>query len=99
MSGERHRRTRSRSCRTCRASPSLADRLQQGFVNFLYLGRAMIHPSGFSVEPGLPGRRAARVIDTRRLFYAGNSQGGIFGGALTARRARLRPRGAGRAGR
>ena len=24
------------------------------------------------------------MIDTRRLFYDGNSQGGIFGGALTA---------------
>ena len=28
--------------------PKLADRLQQGMINFLYLGRAMLHPKGFS---------------------------------------------------
>ena len=36
------------------------------------------------LEPGVPAERAARSIDTRRLFYYGNSQGGIAGGALTA---------------
>ena len=44
----------------------------------------MIHPQGFVVEPRVPGRRARRLIDTRRLYYDGNSQGGIAGGALTA---------------
>ena len=29
----------------------LADRLQQGFLDFLYLGRAMIHPDGFASNP------------------------------------------------
>ncbi|MGH2757111.1 MAG: hypothetical protein ACRDI3_04920, partial [Actinomycetota bacterium] len=29
---------------------SLADRLQQSFVNFLYIGRTMIHPDGFSSD-------------------------------------------------
>ena len=62
---------------------SLADRLQQGFVNQLYLGRLLIHPQGFAADPafqpaGLP------VLDTSNLFFDGNSQGGIFGGALTA---------------
>ena len=71
--------------------PQLADRVQQGMLNFLYLGRLMIHPDGLSTRPGLPGERPA-VIDTRRLFYDGNSQGGIIGGALTAV-ARLQPRG------
>ena len=37
--------------------PSLADRLQQGFLDFLFLGRAMIHPTGLRREPGVPGRR------------------------------------------
>ena len=32
------------------------------------------------------------VIDTARLFYDGNSQGGIIGGALDRGRARLQPR-------
>jgi hypothetical protein len=63
--------------------PELADRLQQGFLNFLFLGRAMIHPKGLSSslafwDPGGP------LIDTRRLYYSGGSQGGIAGGALTA---------------
>ena len=30
---------------------SLADRAQQGFLNFMYLGRLMIHPTGFSADP------------------------------------------------
>jgi hypothetical protein len=63
--------------------PTLSDRLQQGFLDFLYIGRAMVHPKGFAAslafwDPGGP------LIDTRRLFYYGNSQGGIAGGALTA---------------
>jgi hypothetical protein len=63
--------------------PTLPDRLQQGFLDFLYIGRAMVHPQGFAAslafwDPGGP------LIDTRRLFYYGNSQGGIAGGALTA---------------
>jgi hypothetical protein len=63
--------------------PSLADRLQQGFVNFMYLGRLMIHPDGFAADPAFQDEGRS-VIDGRRLFYDGNSQGGIFGGALTA---------------
>jgi hypothetical protein len=59
--------------------PSLADRNQQGFLNFLFLGRLMVHPQGLPLRPEFAGK-----IDTRRLFYAGASQGGILGGALTA---------------
>lgn len=63
--------------------PKLPDRTQQGMLNFLYLGRAMIHPQGLGAHPAfqLGGRS---VIDTERLFYDGNSQGGILGGGLTA---------------
>jgi hypothetical protein len=67
--------------------PGLPDRAQQGFLNFMYLGRAMIHPDGFSSDPAFrytKGGRDTSVLDTRRLFYDGNSQGGIMGGALTA---------------
>ena len=63
--------------------PALADRVQQGLLNFLYLGRAMVHPDGFSSDPAFQVDGQS-VIDTRRLFYDGNSQGGIIGGALTA---------------
>ena len=61
---------------------TLADRGQQGMLNFLFLGRAMIHPDGFSSDPAfqVDGRS---VIDTRRLHYTGGSQGGIMGGGLT----------------
>ena len=67
--------------------PKLADRLQQGLLDELFLGRAMIHPQGLSTDPafhfdGTGG--TGSVIDTSRLYYNGNSQGGIMGGALTA---------------
>lgn len=71
--------------------PALPDRLQQGFLNWLYLGRAIIHPDGlathpaFQVDPDGDGpAEAESVIDPSDLFYYGNSQGGIAGGALTA---------------
>ena len=51
----------------------------RGSSNFIYLGRLMIHPTGFASDP-----RFAGTLDTARLFYDGNSQGGIYGGTLTA---------------
>ena len=53
--------------------PSLVDRLQQGYVGFFYLGRLLIHPDGFSSHPAFRDDGQG-VIDTRRLFYDGNSQ-------------------------
>jgi hypothetical protein len=67
--------------------PSLPDRAQQGFVNFMYLGRLMIHPLGFNNDPAFQfdkGGQMQPVINTQRLFYDGNSQGGIMGGSLAA---------------
>lgn len=64
--------------------PSLADRLQQGLLNGLLLGRLMIHPQGLASSPAFKTPAGAPVIDTSSLFYDSNSQGGIFGGALTA---------------
>ena len=65
--------------------PTLADRVQQGMLNFLYLGRAMIHPQGFNANPAFQvGTVPHGAIDTSRLYYDGNSQGGIIGGSLTA---------------
>jgi hypothetical protein len=63
--------------------PALPDRLQQGFLNFLFLGRLLIHPDGFAADPAFRFDGES-VIDTSDLFYYGNSQGGIAGGALTA---------------
>ena len=63
---------------------TMADRVQQGMLNFLYLGRLLIHPDGLSTVPAFQDAHGKSLIDTRRLFYDGNSQGGIIGGALTA---------------
>ena len=71
--------------------PELADRLQQGMLDGLFLGRLLIHPQGFISDPAFrvddtqPVSGAnPPVIDTSNLYYNGNSQGAIFGGALTA---------------
>ncbi|MDX6590721.1 MAG: hypothetical protein QOI84_1995 [Solirubrobacterales bacterium] len=66
---------------------TLPDRLQQGLLDELYLGRAMISPGGLTTSPafhqdGTLG--TGSVLNTSRLYYNGNSQGGIMGGALTA---------------
>ena len=59
--------------------PTLVDRSQQGLLNFMFLGRLMLHPQGLSANAAFAGR-----IDRDELFYAGGSLGGILGGALTA---------------
>lgn len=67
------------------AFPAVADRLQQSFLNFLFLGRAMIHPDGFAANPAFEDANGQPLIDgPGGLHYDGNSQGGINGGALTA---------------
>jgi hypothetical protein len=43
----------------------------------------MIHPNGFSSNAAFQ-YNGQSVIDGTRLFYDGNSQGGIMGGSLTA---------------
>ena len=63
--------------------PMLVDRTMQGWLDAMYLGRAMIHPNGFSSNPAFQANGRS-VINTQRLFYDGNSQGGILGGGLTA---------------
>ncbi len=67
--------------------PQLADRLQQGLLDEIFLGRLMAMSSGFASDgafhvDGTTG--SASVIDPTELYYQGSSQGGIMGGALTA---------------
>ena len=81
--------------------PQIADRIDQGLLNELLLGRLMANPAGFagvkafhedataaSADPNgaiSPGDGPnPSVIDTSKLYYNGNSQGGIYGGTLTA---------------
>ncbi|MEV4808873.1 hypothetical protein [Micromonospora avicenniae] len=67
------------------AFPAVVDRLQQSFLNFLFLGRAMIHRKGFAADPAFQDADGRSLIDVAGgLHYDGNSQGGINGGALTA---------------
>ena len=56
-----------------------ADRMQQGILNFIVLGRLMLHPRGFRADPAFGG-----IAFGDELSYDGNSQGGIMGGALVA---------------
>jgi hypothetical protein len=65
----------------------LTDRLQQGLLDELYLGRTMISPGGFATDAAFhqDGTLATpSVLNIGHLYYNGNSQGGIMGGALTA---------------
>jgi hypothetical protein len=63
--------------------PELTDRTQQGLLNELYLGRLMLYADGFVSDADFQPD-GAPVIDTSKLYYNGNSQGGILGGALTS---------------
>ena len=68
--------------------PKTFDRTQQGFVNFMYLGRALIHTDGLGDDPAFRfdfGNGSQGAIDTgENLAFQGISQGGVMGGALTA---------------
>jgi hypothetical protein len=77
--------------------PATVDRLQQGVLNTLYLGRLMLNPQGFASNPAfrvgsplpvktdiIPPDSSRPAIDTLHLYYDGNSQGGIMGGMTTA---------------
>lgn len=64
----------------------LVDRNQQGILDTLVLGRLMTRPDGFARAAAFQGDGGGSVIaDTGgEVFYYGNSQGGINGGAVVA---------------
>ncbi|MAE93035.1 MAG: hypothetical protein CL910_00100 [Deltaproteobacteria bacterium] len=76
--------------------PTVPDRMQQGFLNTLFLARLLVHEEGFASHcafqavawapaPGDPCPAGGDpLFDGSELFYDGNSQGGIAGGAVTA---------------
>jgi hypothetical protein len=69
------------------AFPKITDRLQQGLLDELYLGRLMISPGGLTTNPAFHQDGTSStpsVLNISHLYYNGNSQGGIMGGALTA---------------
>jgi hypothetical protein len=65
---------------------TVPDRMQQGMLDALYLGRTMIRPDGLVSHPAFQTADGRPVIDVApgRLYFDGNSQGGIVGGALAA---------------
>jgi hypothetical protein len=63
--------------------PAVVDRLQQGVLNTLLLGRLMANPAGFASDAAFQ-ENGSPLFDTSHLYYDGNSQGGIMGGITTA---------------
>lgn len=61
---------------------TLSDRLLQGHLNTLFLGRLLIHPEGLGTDPAFQDDGTSLLTDD--LVYYGISQGGIMGGATTA---------------
>jgi hypothetical protein len=66
------------------AFPAVPDRMQQAYLNFLFLGRSMINKKGFAALPAFQDADGTSVLSRQQLTYAGYSLGGIQGTALTA---------------
>jgi hypothetical protein len=64
--------------------PTLTDRLQQGVLNQIFLGRLMTRADGLVSDPTFQRADGSPLIDTAHLDYDGNSQGGIMGIMLAA---------------
>lgn len=63
---------------------TVADRLQQGVLNQIFLGRLMTKPGGLADLPRLRRANGQPLVDATHLDYDGNSQGGIMGLMLAA---------------
>lgn len=69
---------------------NMADRIQQGLLDFTFVGRAMVNGAGMSAKRAFQNgdgttTDGSPVIDpAKQLAYFGISEGGILGGALTA---------------
>ena len=64
--------------------PTMADRLQQGVLNQIFLGRLMTRSGGLGDDPNFQRADGTALINTAHLDYDGNSQGGIMGLMLAA---------------
>jgi hypothetical protein len=65
--------------------PAVPDRLQQGVLDALFLGRLLVHPHGFVADPAFRTAAGRPLLDVAHgLSYDGNSQGGIMGGITVA---------------
>ena len=61
-----------------------ADRLQQGQLGFLELGRLLASARGFATNRLFQDASGASIIDTKKLALLGASQGGILGGVASS---------------
>lgn len=66
--------------------PWLADRMHQGIIEFLVLGRSMLNrfEAAFEATAEAQAVSADIEIDRDRYFYSGISQGGIYGATVVA---------------
>lgn len=63
---------------------TLPDRTQQGILNTIFLGRLMSNDAGFVSNAHFQDGGGGPLLDTSALFYDGNSQGAVVGGAYLA---------------
>jgi hypothetical protein len=64
--------------------PTLADRVQQGILDTLFLARLLVHEDGLRSDPAFQNAEGDTVFDGDEAVYDSNSQGSIIGGAATA---------------
>ena len=65
--------------------PRQVDRSQQGVLAAMFLAELLRHPDGFASHAAFRhGSDNTLLFDPSEVFYDGNSQGGILGGALVA---------------
>ena len=63
---------------------SVPDRLQQGQLGFLLLGRLAASDEGFASDPAFQDAEGRPTIDTEEVALLGASQGGILGGVASS---------------
>jgi hypothetical protein len=66
--------------------PSIPDQMQQAYLDFLFLGRAIASPGGLARLGAFHGSHGRPLLTTRHrlLGYVGYSEGGVEGAALAA---------------
>ena len=64
--------------------PSIPDRLQQAMLNTMFLGWLLTDLDGLGAAPEFQTSAGANMLNNAEAYYDGNSQGAIFGGAVTA---------------
>ena len=64
--------------------PAYTDRLQQGVLNTLLLGRAMANPKGLASSSAFKAPDGSPLFDSGRIYYDSDGMGGNFGAVATA---------------